>query len=482
MAQLAKRRAFAVVAMAGVLLLGSAIPAAAQTADSASAEAWGAEIRGAVDFGPEPAPVTAEVPPGETDSDEFLEVPAEPLVLSATLAGEVEASQQANLPAKLADVIDGATDADLPEAWNSRGHAITEDLGVLFAEGGGGEEDPVGELGENPEQGDDVSEDDLEGELDDGDSVEPETAEAQQQQEEPLLTAEVVESEAVASCEGGQLSVASGSRIERLTFAGEEVDALDPAVELLVQGEPNEDVLANTPGGEALAELGLEVTAWETNWDGESGTTDGSDTVWVNALHVSVVEGSPLADAVGEQDVTVSHGEASADCDGVVGPAEVIELAKESSDETVAPGQTFTYTITVENTDPTCTLENVEVVDAISGPAGSEITSTDPPDDDIDDLTVTWSDVGPLEPGEQTTLTVDVSVPSDAADGEVYRENVSVTGECDGPVEAELPFEGPRVAAPGAEPLPETGGGMLPLGGLLLGGGALAAVLRRLSS
>lgn len=522
------------------VLLASMGPATAQEAGQARAEAYGAEITGAVDLGPLPdPPATAEVPPGEEDSDSFLEVPAEPLVFSGTLSGNVEASRQANIEAKLQGIMDSASTASLPDAWNSRGHAITEDLGVLFAgEGGdlvipeeltdlvdqilgdGGGEDPVGSL-EQPDDGQDPigdedptggaepvgDEDPVGGEDPTGgedpvsgqEAVEdqaPETAQTQQQEEAPLITAEVVESEAVAQCDGTDSVFATGSRVQQLQLSGETFpvlgDILGTATELVVQGEPNEDVLANLDAaGDLLKELGLEITAWETNWDGADGTTDGSDTVWVNALHVSVTEGSPLGDAVGAQDVVISHSEASvAQCGAGVGPEEepLQNVSKDSSVETVAPGDTFTYTITIPNSDPSCTLENVEVVDTITGPSGSEITGTNPPADNVDNLTATWNDVGPIAPGDQVTLTIDVLVPSDAQGGETYSENVGVTADCDGEsVEGGTDFDGPEVAhvkpggsqQPTSGELPETGGGAALVGMLLLGGGLMAAQLRR---
>lgn len=288
-----------------VLMLGSMAPAAAQAADNARAEAWGAQVTGIADLGPLPDPVVAEVPPGEQASDNFVEVPAEPAVFSATLSGNVEAAQQNTVSARLQDRAAGASAATLPTAWNAAGHAITEDLEALITEGDA----------EVPEELDNVL-----GELGGG-GEELSTAEPQQV-EEALLTAEVLEAEALAGCVDGSPVFATGSRVQRLTFGGENLGLLDEPVQLLVEGQPNEDVLANTPGGEALAEAGLEVIAWETNWDGGTGTS-GGDTVEVNALRVSVTEGSPLADLVGAQDVTVSHGEASVSCgEGDVGPTE----------------------------------------------------------------------------------------------------------------------------------------------------------------
>lgn len=272
-------RTITTTALVALLLLLSALPAAAEPAEEARAEAWGAQVTGAADLGPLPEGVTATLPPGEQASDSVVDVPAEPLVLSATLRGEAEARRDAVADARLQAVADDAAAAPLPTAWNAGAHAVVEDLAALFAE-----------------------------------------------EDDPQLTAEVVEAEAVAACVAGNPVFGTATRVQRLRLAGEEApvlgEVLDTATELVVQGEPNEDVLANVAGGEALAELGLAITAWETNWDGATGTTDGADTVWANALRISVAEGSPLGDAVGAQEVTVSHSEASVDCDAPVEPAE----------------------------------------------------------------------------------------------------------------------------------------------------------------
>lgn len=433
-------------------------------ADRARAEAWGVNARGAADAGPMPEPAVAEAPPGEADRDAQAagRVDRGPATVG-TLRGEAEVHKRRRHRARLVDVVADASAVSPPPRWTARGHAIAQEAAVLF-DGGEG----------------------------------------------PQLSAEAVEAEALAACDFGDRHFATAARVQQLEFGGDELpvlgDALDAATELVMAGEPNGDVLAATPGGEQLAELGLEITAWETNWDGADGTTDGGDTVWVNALRVSVVEGSRLAEAVGAQDVAVAHSQASVDC---APPLHPLIIGADASTDTVAPGDVFTYTVTVANENPECTAEDVSVTGHIDGPAGSQIAATDPPAD-TDRLSVRWEGLEPLPAGEQLTATVDVAVPDDAADGAVYDVFASVGGSCDGlPVDSRTLRDGPRVVAgsgdrvetagsggsagptdadPGAadaqpagagEGLPATGGGAAGLGAALVLGGALIAALRR---
>lgn len=419
--------------MVMVLGLALAAPAVAQTADSARGEAFGAEVSGAVTAGPLPELVAAEVPPGEEAQAEVLEIPVEPVVFSATLSAEANAAREANLAATLQAVMEGVA-GDLPDTWNSRGYAITEDLEALMLETEG-----VG-----------------------------------------LIGADVVEAEAVVHCDGTTPVFSTGSRIQNLTFTGplEPVGDLlapivDQVVELIVQGEPNEDVLANVPVvGELLKELGLEVIAWETNWDSSTGTLDNSDTVWVNALRISVTEGSPLSDVLagvtGEErlDIEISHGEATAACGPAALDNPLRNVSKASSADTVAPGETFTYTITVPNASATCTLNDVDVTDTITGPGS--VVGTEPQADSVDGLTVVWRDRGPIAPGANLAFNVQVRVNDDAPDGALFREQVRVTALCDGaPVEGGVDFDGPRVRR-AEPPLPVTGPAVTATGGLVL--------------
>lgn len=102
------------------------------------------------------------------------------------------------------------------------------------------------------------------------------------------VEADVLESESVAACDGDQVVFGSAARLDNVTLAGSSISALNPT--------PNEVVVDDL--------LGITVVMWETDWDpATNGTTDGSDTVFTNALHVT----APLG-----VDLVVSHSEATA--------------------------------------------------------------------------------------------------------------------------------------------------------------------------
>lgn len=103
------------------------------------------------------------------------------------------------------------------------------------------------------------------------------------------VQAQIIESESVAGCENAKVVYASGARVVGLTLAGTAVP--------IPNAEPNQTL---------IDQGGIKIVLWETNWDPQTGgTTDGEDTVWTNALHVT---------APGGIDLTVSHSEARAEC------------------------------------------------------------------------------------------------------------------------------------------------------------------------
>lgn len=103
---------------------------------------------------------------------------------------------------------------------------------------------------------------------------------------------EDVQAEAVARCTAdGELEVATGADYGLLGTLASSTD------------EPNQHLSIPVLAGEVSA-----VIYWETNWDPiTNSTTDGSDTVWVNGLHIVTSTG---------RDIILSHAEATADCGG----------------------------------------------------------------------------------------------------------------------------------------------------------------------
>ncbi|HVM00864.1 MAG TPA: hypothetical protein VM324_16360 [Egibacteraceae bacterium] len=152
-------------------------------------------------------------------------------------------------------------------------------------------------------------------------------------------------------------------------------------------------------------------------------------------------------------------------------------ITKSASNDPVAPGETVTYTIVIAGVEG-CTLTDVR--DTMTGPPGSRITTTSPTAERVDELAVTWDDVGPVAPGDAVRLLIGVEVPADALDGAAYAGALDFVGECDGQRAAFhadwAPFPTVRTAeppgvAPARLPLPATGStsGLAGLGALALG-------------
>ena len=108
-----------------------------------------------------------------------------------------------------------------------------------------------------------------------------------------ILTVDAVEAEALARCTNSGVQFSTAGRVTDIKVAG----ATLPAV---IQAKPNQVLLYN-------ALLGIRIVLWETNWNpATGGTTDGSNTVWVNALHVT--------QSLLNIDLVTSHAEATGTC------------------------------------------------------------------------------------------------------------------------------------------------------------------------
>lgn len=478
------KQSFLIVLCVMALMVVGAVPAAADPITQGRGYSYGlnAALAGEALIDQTPN-CTAEIPPElEAFCEEILlEVPVEGVVESGTLIAENQVQAAGGLEGRLQQkMVDFAGEGVVPDTWGTVSYAATEDL--VVADG--------------------------------------------------LATADVIESESLATCVGGQPVFGSAANVANLALADTEIlqpilDALggiDLSPALNLAQEPNTLVVDLSPL--------IRITFWETNWDGATGTTDGSDTVWTNALHIEVLGGAgdldpgvledllgteilddvlggllgtepapedpalpedptvpedpttedplgelPIAEQAQLQDdatldIIVSHSEATAACED-----REIGLGKTASSDTVAPGDTFNYNINVPN-EQTCTLTGVRVVDTITGPAGFEIVSTQPTADSVEPAgttaTVTWNDIGPIAPGENVQLTIGVRVPANAPAGAQFREELRVTADCDGvPIDGALDFTGPTVG--GGPALPRTGSVAL-LGGLafmLFGAGLL---------
>jgi uncharacterized repeat protein (TIGR01451 family) len=178
-----------------------------------------------------------------------------------------------------------------------------------------------------------------------------------------------------------------------------------------------------------------------------------------------------------------------------------LPISKTVDEPEVAPGDTFTYTITVDN-DFQCPLTDVRIVDRITASDGVtwSVTGTDPEAASTSDDEIVWEGLGPIAPGESLSVTATVAVGDDSAAG-VFRDEASATATCDGgPVSGRTDvvtavdlvgttvLEQPRVVGPAlpvgevAEEvvqLPRTGGGLALAGLGLLGVAGAMTVHRR---
>lgn len=156
-------------------LLGLTGSAAADAVATARGSSFGLELAGPVPLEGQPT-AEATVPDGpESDADALLEVPADPVVTSATLAVAADAAVESEVEARLQAIIEGQNEG-APGTWNVRGYAITEDLAAVSS----------------------------------------------------TVTAEVIESESTAACIGGDIVFGSASRVVNLAVAGTAVPLPNP--------------------------------------------------------------------------------------------------------------------------------------------------------------------------------------------------------------------------------------------------------------
>jgi uncharacterized repeat protein (TIGR01451 family) len=158
-------------------------------------------------------------------------------------------------------------------------------------------------------------------------------------------------------------------------------------------------------------------------------------------LPIEVV--SPLSIAAAKVSASVPAG--GVECPAGDNPLR--DAHKDLSAADVSPGSTFTYTVAVPNRGA-CTLTKVKVVDEVTGAPGTTIVSTAPAATTTEGLKMTWEDIGPIAPNETKTLVITVKVPDNAPSGFVYKNNMTVTGLCDGsPAEKSDTITGPTVSA-----------------------------------
>jgi hypothetical protein len=105
----------------------------------------------------------------------LLDIPAPPALTSATVSVVAQAETESTLAASLQATLD-TTRPGLPTKWNARGYAITEDLVAI----------------------------------------------------NDIVSADVIESESVAACDGGKTVFGAAARIVNLRVAGTDIPVLNP--------------------------------------------------------------------------------------------------------------------------------------------------------------------------------------------------------------------------------------------------------------
>jgi uncharacterized repeat protein (TIGR01451 family) len=216
-----------------------------------------------------------------------------------------------------------------------------------------------------------------------------------------------------------------------------------------------------------------------------------TETATFAAAAVDVVRVT-LLDAVGSltaADVRIGHMEnATAVPEGGIECG--IQMTKTTDKPAVGRGDTFTWTIKVTNPND-CVLTQLKVLDTITAASGIiwTVGNTNPAANQKSNNSITWNDIGPLNPGQSKDLTIDVTVGSDSGGGKFLDEAVAngVCGPAAGtagaeaavgvPLEARVSLNLPEVTVAAGvllpRELPRTGGVFTLLPALALTGGGL---------
>lgn len=169
---------------------------------------------------------------------------------------------------------------------------------------------------------------------------------------------EDIEAEAVARCTpDGKLRVATGAAFGLTGVLASSTQRPNQRLDAIVAGSSS-------------------VTYWETNWDPATNTTtDGSDTVWVNGLHIITSTG---------RDIILSRAEATADCPGEPEPTPTATATETEPPPDIpaacqpSPGNQPSGEIIIGTQGPDaiagtprddiiCTLAGDDLVDALAG-------------------------------------------------------------------------------------------------------------------
>ena len=198
------------------------------------------------------------------------------------------------------------------------------------------------------------------------------------------------------------------------------------------------------------------------------GSTTSAPVAAADGTSVSGEVDLAMVNAPGLADVRVGHMEASATVPqgGVLCQ---VDVSKEAQPDHVNPGDSFNYIIHVHNPHA-CTLTGVKVVDSITATRGVvfSILGEDPKANSVTKSSITWNDIGPLDPGATKDLVVHMAV-SRGSGGGTFTEKASVTANCaignaQGSSTIAVPAAGsatiqlPSISGGAGKALPVTGG------------------------
>lgn len=176
--------------------------------------------------------------------------------------------------------------------------------------------------------------------------------------------------------------------------------------------------------------------------DAESTPTIAADGTSASAA-VDVVRIQLLSDAgVGEAaEIRIGHMEVSAQvpaggilCD--------LPVSKSVDKPLVQPGDTFVYTVTIQNPYQ-CVLSDVRIVDTIKADPGVTwtVTGTNPQATSVSNSEIVWEGLGPIDPGGSLSVTATVVVGDDSAAGR-FLDRATATAVCSGgPVDGRTDVE-----------------------------------------
>lgn len=264
-----------------------------------------------------------------------------------------------------------------------------------------------------------------------------------------------------------------------------DVSPATPVVRILNGSDMTEVLLQDILGptgfqliipGVAEISIGEDPRAIGGNVDSQPTETATAASAAVDVVRVKLLDGGETRVA----DLRIGHMEVA-----TAVPAGGIEcgigLLKKVDRDTVKVGEDFVWTVTVTNPND-CVLTSVKVVDTISTTDGVlySIVSSTPQASSTTEKSLTWNDVGPIQPGATKDLLINMKVSPDSKGGR-FTDDAVATGVCGPaagqanagtgvPLEARVSLNLPEViqVVQALAELPRTGGLFTALPALLL--------------